>query len=400
MIRSWSVESKLKIQYIDENLKKNIPPFDANLGFGRHFSDHIFLMEHTDGRWQNPRIEPYKNISFPPSAMTFHYGQGIFEGMKAYKRNGELFLFRPQKNLERMNNSARRMVMPTFDNEEVLEAIKTLVCLEKDWIPDLKGYALYIRPTMIATEPCLGVRPSNSYLFFCIVGPVGAYYPKGFNPVDIYVCEKYVRAVRGGVGEAKAMGNYAASLLAQREGQTYNCSQVLWLDGVERRYIEEVGAMNIFVRFKDELATPALLGSILPGVTRDSVLKIARDWGLTVNERQISIDELIEGVKSGSVLEVFGVGTAAVISPVGRLVYQEQNYTVGDGKTGELSQKLFDYITSLQIGLEKDKFGFVEKIDEAAILEKISKSLGGVLPAHLKKKELILNHSEPTSLFL
>ncbi|MBF0361995.1 MAG: branched-chain amino acid aminotransferase [Oligoflexia bacterium] len=353
----------LKITKVSKEKKKVIPVFDANLGFGRIFSDHMFIMEHVDGEWINPRIEPYHDIALSPSAMVFHYGQGIFEGMKAYKRDGELYLFRPQKNLERMNNSANRLVMPNFDKEFVLDAIKKLVCLESEWIPDTKGYALYIRPTMIATETCLGVRPSNRYLFYVIVGPVGPYYSKGFNPVDIFVSDQYVRAVRGGVGEAKAMGNYAASLLAQKEGQKHGCSQVLWLDGVERKYVEEVGAMNIFAYFKEELVTPMLSGSILPGITRDSVIKITKEWGMKVSERLLPIDELINGISSGKVTEVFGVGTAAVISPVGKLVYKGENYQIADGKTGQLSKKLFDYITSLQIGLQKDTLGFVEKID-------------------------------------
>ncbi|MBF0207301.1 MAG: branched-chain amino acid aminotransferase [Oligoflexia bacterium] len=357
---------KIRIQRVVDKDKKCVPNFDSGLGFGRHFSDHMFLMEYVDGSWRNLRVEPYHNLSFYPSTMIFHYGQGIFEGMKAYRRKDDLYLFRPRKNLERMNNSAKRMVMPTFDSEQILDAIKLLVCMDREWIPETAGAALYIRPTMVATEPCLGVRPSSSYLFFVIVGPVGAYYAGGFNPVDIYVCQNYVRAVPGGVGEAKTMGNYAASLLAQKEGQTYGCNQVLWLDGLKRRYIEEVGAMNIFVRFQDELATPALTGSILPGITRDSVLQIAKDWGIRVTERSIAIDEVIEGIESGKVVEIFGVGTAAVISPIGRLVFGEQRYQVADGKTGDLSQRLFDYITSLQLGLVPDKFGFVEKIDYGA----------------------------------
>ncbi|MBF0298741.1 MAG: branched-chain amino acid aminotransferase [Oligoflexia bacterium] len=367
----------LKITKVSKENKKTIPVFDSNLGFGRFFSDHMFIMEYIDGKWTDPRIEPFHNLNLSPSTMVFHYGQGIFEGLKAYKREEELYLFRTKKNLERMNNSANRLVMPNFDVEQVLDAIKKLVYIEHDWIPDTKGYALYLRPTMIATETCLGVRSSNRYMFFVIAGPVGPYYPKGFNPVDIYISDKYVRAVRGGVGEAKAMGNYAASLLAQKEGQKYNCSQVLWLDGVERKYVEEVGAMNIFVSFKDELVTPMLSGSILPGITRDSVLKITRDWGMKVTERLLPIDELIEGINSGKVLEVFGVGTAAVISPVGKFVYKEQSYTVANGKTGALSQKLFDYITSLQIGLEKDTLGFVEKICTSDFDEEFLKLVTG-----------------------
>lgn len=352
----------LKIIKATEEQKKVIPPFDENLGFGKVFSDHMFMMEYKNGNWENPVIKPYENLVLPPSAMVLHYGQGIFEGLKAYRNEDKIYMFRPKKNMFRMNQSARRLVMPSFDGDFVLSAIQKLVMMDKDWIPTQKGQSLYIRPTMVATEPFLGVRPSESYLFFVIVGPVGNYYSKGFGTVDIFVTDTYVRAVVGGVGEAKAMGNYAASLLAQKEGQGYGCGQVLWLDGVEKKYVEEVGAMNIFVRFEDELVTPMLSGSILPGVTRDSVIRIAQEWGIKVSERKISIEEVISGIESGKVMEMFGTGTAAVISPVGKLVYKAKNYTVGKGGIGELSQKFYDYITSLQVGMEEDKFDFVEEL--------------------------------------
>lgn len=353
---------ELSIQRVDESQKKTLPHEDTELGFGRIFTDHMFVMEYQDGQWQSPRIQPYQDFHFAPSTLVLHYGQGIFEGMKAYRNEEKAFLFRPRENLKRMNRSAERLVMPTFDEDFVLRAIRTLVWEERAWIPRRPGAALYIRPTMIATEAALGVKPSNSFLFFVILCPVGAYYSNGFNPVGIYVADEYVRAVPGGVGEAKTMGNYAASLLAAKKAQEAGFNQVLWLDGKEHRYLEEVGTMNLFVRFKDSLATPALTGSILPGVTRDSVLHLTRDWGMPVEERAITIDEVLEGIESGAVEEVFGTGTAAIISPVGKLHYKGKTYTVGEGKTGGLAQKLFDTLTAIQYARTEDPYGWVEEL--------------------------------------
>lgn len=348
---------QVELQHADK--RKNIPIFDERLGFGKVFTDHMFLMEYSDDHWHSARIESLANFALPPSTIVLHYGQGIFEGMKAYRDEEKIYFFRPEENMKRMNRSARRMVMPPIDEEFVLESIKKLVVLEKDWIPTEPGYSLYIRPTMIATDEFLGIRPSQSYLFFVIVGPVGAYYAEGFNPVDIYVSEQYVRAAKGGVGDVKTMGNYAASLLAQKDAHEHGCSQVLWLDAVERKYIEEVGAMNVFILFDDELVTPALTGTILPGVVRDSVLQITRSWGMNVVERPVSIDEVIDGIRSGRVKEVFGTGTAAIVSSIGKLLYQGKDYVVNGGEAGDLSCRLFDYLTSLQIGKEKDLLDFV-----------------------------------------
>ncbi|MDB9787043.1 branched-chain amino acid aminotransferase [Bacteriovoracaceae bacterium] len=352
----------LQINQVISSEKKNIPDFDNNLGFGKYFSDHMFLMEYSNKKWGNPRIEQFHNISLPPSAMVFHYGQAIFEGMKAYRNSDNLYLFRPMENMRRMNNSANRLVMPEFDSEFALSAIKKLVEIDSDWIPEKKGYSLYIRPTMIATEPYLGVRPSESYLFYVIVGPAGPYYSSGFAPVDIFVTENYVRSVKGGVGEAKAAGNYASSLLAQVEGQKAECQQVLWLDGRENKYIEEVGAMNLFVKFKDRLVTPELSGSILPGITRDSVIKISESWGTKVSQEKLSIEDLIEGISSGEVHEIFGCGTAAVIAPVKSLTYKGEKFRVSNGLSGEFSTRLFNFMTSLQQGEVEDEFNFVYRL--------------------------------------
>ena len=353
---------KLEVLKVEDKKKKKIPPFDQSLGFGTSFADHMFIMHYSEGHWHDAKIEPFRSFLMDPAAMVFHYGQGVFEGLKAYRSNENIYLFRPQENIKRMNNSLKRIVMPTINESFVLDTIKTLVLLDKQWIPPHRGYSLYIRPCMIATEPCLGIRAANSYCFFVITSPVGSYYAKGFNPIDIYVTEKYVRAVPGGVGAAKVIGNYATSLLAMEDGVKHGCSQVLWLDGKEHKYIEEVGAMNVFIRFKNSLATPNLTGSILPGIVRDSVITIAKAWGINVLEKQISIEEVIEGIESGEVIEVFGTGTAAVISPVGSLVYKNKKHIVSDGKVGSLSQKMLDFITSLQLGMQNDEFGFVSKI--------------------------------------
>jgi branched-chain amino acid aminotransferase len=353
---------ELKIEKLQKNEVRPVPTFDKQLGFGKHFVNHMFQMTYQDGAWQDARISALSDITLRPSAMVFHYGQAIFEGLKAYRKGDEVFLFRPMENMKRMNNSAARMAMPSFDKDFVIEAIKKLVTLEKEWIPEQKGYSLYIRPTMIATEPFLGVRASSSYLFFVIAGPVGPYYVEGFNPIDIYVTEEYARSIEGGVGSAKVSGNYAASLVAQNEGSKLGCGQVLWLDGRERKYIDEVGAMNFFVKFKDELATPNLTGTILPGVTRDSILQVAAMWGIKTSERKIALDELLTGIESGRVEEVFGCGTAAVIAPVKTILFRGKKYQIGrDGKAGPLSTKLFDYMTSLQCGLGPDPLSFIVK---------------------------------------
>ncbi len=335
-------------------------PNEERLGFGRFFTDYMLVMSYEAGRgWCDGVIKKYQNFSLDPAAMALHYGQAIFEGLKAYRgKDNRIFLFRPTDNLKRMNISATRMCMPTIPVEDVLEGLKIMLRLERAWIPEAEGATLYIRPTMIATEAGLGVRPANRYLFYIITSPVGAYYPEGFNPVKIYVTDKYVRAVPGGVGHVKTAGNYAASIMAAVEAQQCGYTQVLWLDAVKRNNVEEVGTMNIFFLINDELITPPLSGSILPGITRDSVLRLTRDWGLDVVERQISIDEVMAAGGDNSLKEIFGTGTAAVISPVGALYYRGETCQVNNGKTGTLAQRLFDEIQAIQNGYKEDPYGW------------------------------------------
>ena len=354
-----------EVNLIKNKKKKERNYKETQLGFGKYFSDHIFIMEYNEKKgWKNPRIIPYQPLVLDPAALVFHYGQTIFEGLKAYhgKDNG-IYLFRPKDNIKRMNNSAERLCMPKVDEDFIVKIIKKLVLIEKDWIPRSHGTSLYIRPVMIASEPVLGVRASSEYSFYIIVGPVGSYYPEGINPIKIFVSDKFVRAVKGGIGEAKAGGNYAASLYAAEEANKLGYSQVLWLDAIARKYVEEVGAMNIFFYFENALVTPSLSGSILPGITRDSVIKIAKNWGIKVEERMLEIDEVIDGIKKGSLKDVFGSGTAAIISPVGELYYKGNKYTVSDGKIGELTKRLYDEIMSYQYGEKEEPYEWVERID-------------------------------------
>lgn len=339
-------------------------PDQSSLGFGVHFTDHMLLMKwNRQQGWHDAKVCPYHSFSLDPAAMVFHYGQAIFEGLKAYKgKDGQVFLFRPKDNIERMNNSAVRMCMPRLPVEKVFKALKALVYLDRDWIPTAAGATLYIRPTMIAVEPALGVRPAEEYYFFVIMCPVGAYYPEGFKPTKIFVTDRYVRAVKGGVGHVKTAGNYAASIMAAKEAHQAGYTQVLWLDACERKYVEEVGTSNIFFLIRNELVTPPLGGSILPGITRDSVIKLARSWGVTVVERPVSIDEIVEASKSGDLVEAFGTGTAAVISPVGELCYQGQKYVVGNGETGACSQRLFDELQAIQNGFQDDTYKWVVRV--------------------------------------
>lgn len=337
---------------------------ENELGFGIHFTDHMFNMDYTpDQGWHNPRIEPYAAFSLDPATMVLHYGQGIFEGLKAYRTaEGNIQLFRPRDNIKRLNYSARKMCIPEIDEALVLEGLKKLVDLERAWVPGAEGTSLYIRPTIIAMDPFLGVRASHTYRFFIILSPVGAYYPEGFNPVKIMVTRDHVRAVRGGVGDTKTMGNYAASLLAGEKAHQAGYTQVLWLDGVEQQYVEEVGSMNIFFVINGELITPMLNGSILPGITRDTVLFLAQQWGLKVSERKISIDEVVSAHESGALSEIFGSGTAAVISPVGELAYNDTVLTVGNGEVGVLAQKFFNAIVDVQYGRSEDPYGWIDVI--------------------------------------
>lgn len=343
---------------------KPLPTEDNPLTFGTIFTDHMFVMDYEEGKgWHNPRIEEYGPICLDPSAMVFHYGQEMFEGLKAYKtEDGRILLFRPQKNIERANNTNRRICIPEIPEEDFLQAIKEVVRVDQAWIPTKPGTSLYIRPFIIATDEFLGVRPSNTYKFFIILSPVGAYYPEGLDPVKIWIEDEYVRAVRGGVGEAKVGANYVASLKAQVKAHEEGYSQVLWLDGVERKYIEEVGAMNIFFKINGTVVTPMLNGSILPGVTRDSCIALCKSWGLPVEERKVSVDELVAAARDGSLEEVWGSGTAAVISPVGHLRYGDEVMQIKDGGIGEISQKLYDTVTGIQLGKIEGPEGWVVEV--------------------------------------
>ncbi|GAB6057871.1 branched-chain amino acid aminotransferase [Desulfonatronum parangueonense] len=354
---------EIRIETATSAQRRTKPADESKLVFGNTFSDHMFRMDYRDQGWTDARVVPFQNISLDPAAMVLHYGQGIFEGMKAYRRrDGKINLFRPRQNFERLNRSAQRLCMPTIDVDEHFTILEALLREDHEWIPHSKGSSLYIRPTMIASEPHIGVRPAKEYIYYIITGPVGAYYAEGFNPVSIYVSDEFVRAVRGGVGEAKTMGNYAASLLAAETAKKKGFTQVLWLDGVERRYIEEVGTMNIFFRVEDTLVTPPLSGSILPGITRDSVLTLARHWGVKVEERMIDIQECVEGVEAGKITEIFGSGTAAVISPVGSICYKDKTYSVRDGSVGEMARRLNDEIVGIQYGEKEDVFGWVHEV--------------------------------------
>ena len=339
-------------------------PADSELGFGEIMTDHMFLMEYsTAGGWQNARIEPYHDLTLSPVAMVLHYNQQVFEGLKAYAwADGGIGLFRPNKNVERMNSSTKRMVMPQIDPDLVIDAIKKLVLLDKDWLPKSDGTSIYIRPTMIATEAALGVHPSDTYLFFVVLSPVGAYYKEGFSPTRIFVSDEYIRAARGGVGNAKTSGNYGPTLFISEQAIEKGYTQVLWLDAVERKYVEEVGTSNIFFVIDGELVTPSLSGSILPGVTRDSVMQVARSWNMKVTERRVSMTEVIERCQNGSINEAFATGTAAVVSPIGEIGYMGEDITVGEGDTGPLSRRLYDELTGIQYGRKDDPFNWRVRI--------------------------------------
>lgn len=335
------------------------------IGFGRYFSDHFFHADfHREAGWGQALIEPLRELRIDPAAICLHYGQSIFEGLKAYRgKGGESFLFRLDKSAERFANSARRLNMEPVPTELFERAIRSLVLAERSWIPDCPGSALYLRPTLIAVDPYLGVRPGNEYLFYVLAGPVGPYYPQGFNPVDILVETEDVRAVRGGLGEAKTGANYAHGLRAQQRAARLGFNQVLWLDAIERRFVEEVGTMNIFFLIDGELVTPPLSGTILPGITRDSVLALTRAWGMKVSERPISIDEVIEAARTGKLEEAFGSGTAAVVSPVGKLSYRGTEHVINGGRSGPLALRLFDHLSRLQRGEIEDTFDWVERVD-------------------------------------
>ena len=356
------------IKYIlKERTEKIVLP--KNLGFGQLFTDHVFEMDYSkDHGWHNPTIKPLDSLQMHPATTFIHYGQTIFEGLKAFKTvTGDVVMFRPDAHLQRMNNSAKRICMPEIDTDFVLSALNDLVAIDSDWIPATKGESLYIRPFMYGTDPALGVRPSNTYKFVILLSPVGAYYPEGFKPVNILVQDEYVRAVRKGLGECKTAANYAASMLAATEASKKGFTQVLWLDGVEQKYLEEVGTMNIFVNFKDEVATPKLSGTILPGVTRRSVIQILKEWGINIVERDISVDEVISAYDKGSLLGLFGTGTAAIISSIGQLTYKDKKMIFNNDKAGELDLRLFNELTSIHYGDKEDTHGWIYKVEKKGV---------------------------------
>lgn len=339
-------------------------PDQNNLGFGTYFTDHMFMMDYTEGvGWHDARIVPYAPIAMDPATMVLHYAQETFEGLKAYRNpKGEITLFRPEMNARRMINSNKRICMAELPKDMFVEAVEAIVKYEQDWIPTAKDTSLYIRPFMFASEASVGVHPAKSYTFVIILSPVGSYYPEGVNPVKIWVEDEYVRAVKGGTGFTKCGGNYAASIAAQVKAESHGYTQVLWLDGVHRKYVEEVGTMNVMFLIDDTVVTAPLEGSVLPGVTRDSIIHILKDWGYKVEERELSIDELMEAGRNGKLKEAFGTGTAAVISPVGQLYYKGEEIVINDFKTGELTQKLYDTLTGIQWGRLEDKYGWVRYI--------------------------------------
>ena len=349
---------------ITENKNPKIIPQDSELGFGKYFTDHMFVMDYEAGEgWKNARIVPFGNISLHPASTVLHYGSEIFEGLKAYRRaDGGIQLFRPMENVRRMNRSAERMCLPTIDEDDFLRYIVEFVKHEEKWVPHSVGTSLYLRPYMFGNDESLGVHTVHHATFMIIASPSGSYYKEGINPVKIMIESEDVRTVRGGTGYAKCGGNYAASNRAGERANKKGYSQVLWLDGVERKYIEEVGAMNVMFRIGDEIITPELTGSILPGITRKSCIEVLQKLGYKVTERLFSIDELKAALASGELKEAWGTGTAAVVSPIGKLMYEDIEYEVGGGKIGEVTQKLYDILTGIQWGTVADEFGWIYKL--------------------------------------
>lgn len=339
-------------------------PDESSLGFGKIFTDHMFIMEHTPEQgWHNARIVPFGNLAIHPASTVLHYGSEIFEGLKAYRKpDGSVQMFRPIENVRRLNRSAERMCLPTIPEEDALEAMRQLVELDIDWVPKTEGTSLYLRPFMFGNDESLGVHAVHNTTFVIIASPVGSYYAEGINPVRIMIETDDVRAVRGGTGEAKCGGNYAASTRAGERAAQQGYSQVLWLDGVERKYIEEVGAMNVMFLIDDEIVTPMLAGSILPGITRKSCIELLKKEGYKVSERLLSIDELLSALKEGRLKEAWGCGTAAVISPIGELAYKDDRYIINNGEIGEVSMHLYNTLTGIQFGKVEDPFGWIFSI--------------------------------------
>lgn len=347
------------------NDNPKVKPDQTKLGFGNYFTDNMLKVDyHPKQGWYNARIEPYGPFVLDPATNVLHYGQGVFEGLKVYRTaDGKLQMFRPVDNMKRMNRSNDYLCIPQFDPEEFVKYMVELVKVEKDWVPSEPGTSLYVRPAIISTDIHLGVATSKKYCFFVILSPVGAYYATGFKPIKILVDTKHVRAVPGGVGDAKTMGNYAASLKAAKCASDDGYNQVLWIDGVERKYIEEVGSMNIAFVFDGKIVTPSLTGSFLQGITRDSVIKLAKDLGYTVEERRITLDEVVERAKDGSMSECFGTGTAAVISAVNEIKVNKDVYKIGDDDVGPIAQKIYDTLTGIQYGRIADKFNWIVPVE-------------------------------------
>lgn len=352
---------EIKIEHTQTPKQK---PDQHKLEFGTQFTDHMFMMDYDlDKGWYDPRIVPYQKLELDPATAVFHYGQSIFEGLKAYHTSDDkVLLFRPDQNMKRINKTNDRMCIPQIDVDFCVEAIKKLVSVDQDWIPTAPGTSLYIRPFIIATDAYLGVRASHKYKFIVILSPVAAYYPQGINPVNIFVESEYTRAVRGGTGDSKTSGNYAASLKAQEKAEKLGYVQVLWLDGIEKKYIEEVGSMNVFFKINNEIITPNLQGSILPGITRDSTIQLLKKWGMTVTERKISMQELYDAYDAGTLEEAFGTGTAAVISPIGQMSWNDKDIKICNGEIGEISAKLYDTITGIQTGQLEDPFDWTLEV--------------------------------------
>ena len=355
----------MKVQMNLSGNLKDKPADESKLGFGHIFTDHMLMINYTDGRgWHDARIVPYGNLSLDPACQVLHYGQEIFEGLKCYRTpQGGFNLFRPRANFERFARSAERMGMAPLPVEDGLETLMALLDVEKEWTPHQEGTSLYIRPTMIATDNHLGVSTSSTYLYYVILSPSGAYYASGLAPVGIYVEDSYVRAVRGGIGFAKTGGNYAASIRAGEIAEENGYTQVLWLDGVEQKYVEEVGAMNMMFVLDGKIVTPMLNGSILPGITRDSILKLARHLGYETEERRIAIEEVFDAAHAGHLDEAFGTGTAAVVSPVGALCWKGEKLIINNGEIGPVAQRLYDALTGIQYGEAADELGWVMKLD-------------------------------------
>ena len=353
----------MEIKFTKASQLKEKPDFNK-LGFGKYVTDYMFVMDYDhELGWHDPQIVPYDEFMMDPRCVTLHYGLETFEGMKAYRTaDDRIQLFRPEMNAKRMIKSNERLWLAEVPEDMFVEAVKALVAIEKDWVPNLPETSLYIRPVTYASECSIGVHPPKSCRFYVILSPVGCYYPEGVNPVKIYVEEEYVRAVIGGTGFCKCGGNYAASVKAQEKAQKMGYTQVLWLDGVHREYVEEVGTMNVMFKIDGKVVTPPLEGSVLPGITRDSIIHVLKDWGYEVEERRLSINELMEAARTGRLEEAWGTGTAAVISPIGELNYRGEIVTVSDFKTGELTQKLYDFLTGIQWGKIEDPYGWTVEV--------------------------------------